>query len=65
MSKTFVITLSEDECVALANLHTTLIENQEQLEGLQDQVDGTVGTVWEFVENRLPALRALIGQLPL
>ena len=45
MSKTFVITLSEDECVALANLHTTLIENQEQLEGLQDQVDGAEGTV--------------------
>ena len=61
------ITLSEDEIVALANLHTTLVENQSGLESIRDALDESSDpqSLWAPVEYTLPALRALLKQLPM
>ena len=61
------ITLSEDEIVALANLYTTLIENQPGLESIRDALDESSDpqSLWAPVEYALPALRALLKQLPM
>lgn len=66
--KTFTITLTEDEVVALGNLNVTLTENQKGLESIRDEVDGVgaeAESVWDYVSVGLPALRAVITQLPM
>ena len=61
------ITLSQDEIVALANLHTTLTENQHGLESIPDALDetDTPMTLWDAVEVALPALLSVLQQLPM
>lgn len=62
------ITLTEDEIINLANLHTTLIENQHGLETIPDALDEgevTPQSLWAAVQVALPALRALLQQLPM
>ena len=66
--KVYRVTLDEEQIVALGNLFSTLLENQNAMEHVPDALDecGTPSqTLWEGIQPGLPALRALVSQLPM
>ena len=61
------VVLSEDQIAALGNLSITLSENEVILKTIPDALDetDTPMTLWESLEFFLPALNALVRQLPM
>lgn len=64
--KVYHITLTEDQCISLANLAITLYENLESLRGVRDSVSGDTMddmTVADAVECGFVGLEAALGQI--